>query len=220
MAEYLAALRRLASTCNFEQFFEQALRDWFVCGLANEKIKMELLQLKTPTLQGVCDKAVAMEAALKDAATMKMNAPDSEVHYSGGGERKKKEKWSAEKCYCCQRKGHLPANCQYKEAKCFKCGKEGHIAGACRTKKRASKTQKQLDDENFSSESENMLNAMDDEPVEKAMLPLTINRTVVPMEVDTGAAATIIGLDAFYAWARTKHFGCHYPRRCRRVARV
>ena len=48
VAEYMAALRRFASTCNFEQFFEQALRDQFVCGLANEKIKMELLQLKTP----------------------------------------------------------------------------------------------------------------------------------------------------------------------------
>ena len=30
----------------------------------------------------------------------------------------------------------------------------------------------------------------------------------------------IIGLAAFYAWARAKHFGCHYPRRRRRVARV
>ena len=37
-----------------------------------------------------------------------------------------------------------------------------------------------------------MLNAMNDEPVEKAMLPVSINRTFVPMEVDTGAAATII----------------------------
>ena len=73
----------------------------------------------------------------------------------------------------------------------LQCGKEGHIVGACRTKKRVSKTQKQLDNEN-SSELENMLNAMDDEPVKKAMLPVTINRTVVPMEVDTGAAATII----------------------------
>ena len=36
------------------------------------------------TLQGVCDKAVAMEAALKDAATMKTNAPESDVYYSGG----------------------------------------------------------------------------------------------------------------------------------------
>ena len=37
-----------------------------------------------------------------------------------------------------------------------------------------------------------MLHAMNDEPVEKAMLPVSINRTFVPMEVDTGAAATIV----------------------------
>ena len=48
---------------------------------------MELLQLKAPTLQ---ESATKLLAALKDAATMKMNAPDSEVHYSGGGEGKKK----------------------------------------------------------------------------------------------------------------------------------
>ena len=33
---------------------------------------------------------------------------------------------------------------------------------------------------------------MDDELFEKAMLPVTINRTDVLMKVDTGAAATII----------------------------
>ena len=83
-----------------------------------------------------------MEAALKDAATMNTNALDSEVHYSGGGEGKKKEKRSADKCYRCQRKGLLPANCRYRKAKCFKCFK-GHIAGAAGQKKRVSKTQKQ-----------------------------------------------------------------------------
>ena len=32
--------------------------------------------------------------------------------------------------------------------------------------------------------------------------------------------SSIIGLASFYAWARAKHFGCHYPRRRRRIARV
>lgn len=53
VSEYMAALRCLAATCQF--VFEQALRNRFECRLADEKIKMQLLQEKDPTLQGVSD---------------------------------------------------------------------------------------------------------------------------------------------------------------------
>ena len=36
-ADFMAALRRLAKTCNFGQYLETALRDQFVCGLRDEK---------------------------------------------------------------------------------------------------------------------------------------------------------------------------------------
>ena len=41
---YIAELRKLAKTCDFGAFLEEALRDKFVCGLASEHIKKELLK--------------------------------------------------------------------------------------------------------------------------------------------------------------------------------
>ena len=43
MADYEAALRRLATNCQFGEFLEQALRDRFVCGLRNEAVQRRLL---------------------------------------------------------------------------------------------------------------------------------------------------------------------------------
>ena len=59
----MAALHHLAKDCNYGAFFEEALRDKFVCGLENKRIKMKLLQEKDLTLAKACEIATAMEAA-------------------------------------------------------------------------------------------------------------------------------------------------------------
>ena len=43
VAEYVAELRRLATTCNFGTFLEDALRDRLVCGLRSESARRRLL---------------------------------------------------------------------------------------------------------------------------------------------------------------------------------
>ena len=62
---YMAALRCLAKECNYGAFFEETIRDKFVCGLANEGIKMKLLQENNLTLPKVCEITTAMETACK-----------------------------------------------------------------------------------------------------------------------------------------------------------
>ena len=48
--QFLMELRRLAHTCEFGQFLEEALRDRLVCGLNNSSIQKKLLSEKDLTL--------------------------------------------------------------------------------------------------------------------------------------------------------------------------
>ena len=47
VAQYLAALRKLAEKCEFGEFLDQALRDKLVCGIRNETIQRRLLTEKS-----------------------------------------------------------------------------------------------------------------------------------------------------------------------------
>ena len=51
ITQYLAELRKLTLNCNFKDFFEQALRDRFVCGLQNNGIRRRLLAERKLTLK-------------------------------------------------------------------------------------------------------------------------------------------------------------------------
>ena len=62
-ADFIAALRRLAKTCNFRQYLDTALRDQFVCGLNDRKCQWELLSTQGLTLQTAIQKATAAETA-------------------------------------------------------------------------------------------------------------------------------------------------------------
>ena len=67
MSNYLAELRRLASTCEFKTFLEEALVDKFVCGLRKDNIQRRLLAEADLTLAKALQLAQEMEAAEKDS---------------------------------------------------------------------------------------------------------------------------------------------------------
>ena len=74
--EYIAALRRLAKNCALGDFLNDALRDRFVCGLASESIRKELLKEKKLTLETACETATAMELAATDSSLMPQTQKD------------------------------------------------------------------------------------------------------------------------------------------------
>ncbi|VEN46957.1 unnamed protein product, partial [Callosobruchus maculatus] len=43
IADYIVELRKLASSCRFGQFLDDALRDRFVCGIRSEQLQRQLL---------------------------------------------------------------------------------------------------------------------------------------------------------------------------------
>ena len=62
--DFLIELRKLAQSCDFGDFLEQALRDRFVCGLANLNLQKRLLTEKNLTLERAVSIATAMEMAV------------------------------------------------------------------------------------------------------------------------------------------------------------
>ena len=65
VSQYLVELRRLASTCEFGAFLDEALRDRFVCGLSNENIQKRLLAKKELKLSDAIETVVAIEMMLQ-----------------------------------------------------------------------------------------------------------------------------------------------------------
>ena len=93
----------------------------------------------------------------------------------------------------------ISKQCRFKIAQCFNCGKEGHTRDACRSNitKKSSKShsQKQIVEESDTSEDEiSGLNELQDKSKrpEKALIDVVINKLPVQMEIDTGAAVTVL----------------------------
>ena len=218
VAEYLAELRRLATTCDFGPFLNEALCDRFVCGLSNPAMQWRLLSEPDLVLQKACELAQGIEAARKDAKEMQTLptgvSEESLTNRVGTG--------SSKSCSRCLGAGHLPSECRFKAAKCNKCLRTGHIAKACRSKAPAAprRTQHSQDhqkkDFQFrkskrvahignNSPQQGVGTSDEDSPVDiihvhsvspqvpdSYKVPVELNGKSLLMELDTGAAVSLV----------------------------
>ena len=70
ITEYIAALRDLASTCDFGDFREDAICDQMIENMYNHKIRERLLADENIDLDKAIVIAVGLENAIRDAKTM------------------------------------------------------------------------------------------------------------------------------------------------------
>ena len=137
----MAELRCLATHCSFgADFLDQALRDRFVCGLANEAIQKKLLLEADLDLAKAVKIALSLEGADKSSRAMHgalvpalITSTEAEAHRDKDAVHTMR-KDTKKPCYRCGRSGHSSVKCRFKEATCHSCGKVGHIAPACRGK--------------------------------------------------------------------------------------
>ncbi|XP_075539783.1 uncharacterized protein LOC142574626 [Dermacentor variabilis] len=213
LPEYVAELRKFSQTCQFGASLDEALRDRFVCGLLREDVQRVLFtEGDTLTFSRAVDRALAMEAARKNVAeTRVVEAFATQLH--------KVEDYSREAhadlyevqtragkpllvCYRCGSPSHTHAVCPHINDTCFKCSKKGHIQRACRSsnrqchdgykKKRSLKTLKVVTQEPTISISKQ--GAASRAPI---FVKLNINDAPVEMELDTGAAVSIMPFKQF-----------------------
>ena len=211
--DYLANLRKLADTCDFKGFLEEALRDRFVCGLYSKTIQRKLLSESELTLKKAFEIAVGMEVAERES-----NEFRSEVQYKSAGSTTHKVTDNFE-CYRCGKTGHRPDSCYYKNSKCHKCKEIGHLSRKCKKKtapaykekkgkskppfskfKAKSSKVHQVEDSENSENSENedwtvyTVKTSDNREIK---LTLNIEGIDFDMELDTGASLTLIGEDNY-----------------------
>lgn len=207
MADYMAELRRLASTCEFGTFLDEALLDKFVCGLWKESIQHRLLAKADLTLKKATELAQVMEAAEKDSKEIKASPSDqSQVHNVLQQQKTQ--------CHRCPGTGRSAALCRFKSLRCNKCKKIGHIARACRTqttqysprqphqqgnRKRRPQRTLQVEVSGESGESEQhtdeagdiadivRVHAVSPSAPKSYKVSLEINNIPITMELDTGA---------------------------------
>ena len=203
-AQFAGELRRLATHCNFGSFLEQALRDCFVCGLKNAAAQKKLLS-------GV-DKAdgdkLTFKMAIETASTMETVETDlQELNLRKNHNPVLQVQPRNKTCSRRSREGHEPSNCRFRSATCQACGRRGHIQVACRTNGFAKQQRKapvrRLQDETGPDSEEDEASSEDigvfklyANSVRSAPPPVVVevvlNGKRVTMEVDTGAAVSLI----------------------------
>ena len=216
IADFDAALRKLAVHCQFGDNLQETLRDRFVCGLRHEAIQRRLLSESTLTYSKALEVARGMECADKDTKSFK--STDPLIKTIGAPPQKSTDR--ARNCYRCGRSNHTPANCKFKDARCLKCKKIGHIAPVCqspraeprpRQPKQADTPRKQADyqrkkhrthnvqpdegqssDEPDSSDGDFKLHRVDKQSSDPINVTLWLNGQKLSMEVDTGATFSVI----------------------------
>lgn len=131
VANFDAALRKLATHCQFAANLEDSLRDRFVCGMRHQAMQRRLLSEKDLTYRKAVEIAHVMEAADRDTKAFK---PQEQTILKFRAQHHTSKCRERQACYRCGRTNHAEENCKFKEAECHRCGKLGHIAPMCRSK--------------------------------------------------------------------------------------
>ena len=211
VADFLNALRRLAETCSFEGFRDQALRDMFVIGLRDRETQGKLLKEANLTLTDAFNTAQGNERTKKHVDMM--TGEVHKLHISGKKSkdtRSSKDSRSSRACFLCGKEGHFKADCP-------ELGSTSRQGGNPKKGKHKYKKQKvhkvdtQQCQANSSSESEDdyegQLHAVRVSKIGESkrvglppfMVQMTVNDTPLELELDTGAAVSVVSEQQFKA---------------------
>ncbi|XP_049272464.1 uncharacterized protein LOC125758846 [Rhipicephalus sanguineus] len=146
VAAFALELKRLAGSCEFGQFLDDALRDRFVAGLRDETAQAELLKKSTLTFQTAYDLAKSGELARTETRKIHpkelgdVNLVQQHPQRTTGTRKvaSKNTERHAETTDC-SRCGatHDAATCPFRKFRCRACKKMGHLARVCRTTPRS-----------------------------------------------------------------------------------
>ena len=208
--DYVAALRKAAENCEFGTTLEDMLRDRLVCGVRTQNIQRKLLEKADLTLNTAISSACSMEIATAQAAELQ---PSDIPVVKKVTASVKPKKVSKEACWRCGRGGHSPHECRFKDSVCYNCNKKGHLKSQCRGKRQL-KVGKQSASKDKAQGNLHAVSATDsdapthgepeqfrypllhlnlpDKRTGPYKVPVVIENHEIMMEIDTGAAISIM----------------------------
>lgn len=171
-----------------------------MCGLREESTQRALLTENELTLARALEIAQSREAVLMNAQRLK------EPSLTVKKVTTRTDTTMSSKCIRCGSSKHLADRCPFRQATCFKCNKPGHIARLCRSGGKPvglSKSTSQpyqgrntlsVDDctEEESAIDNVSVFAVGTPQVRPIVVKIVVNGTTIEMEVDTGAAVSLV----------------------------
>ena len=142
VSDFVVRLKKLASTCSFGAFLEEALRDRLVSGLHSKmsRTQRHLLAVRELTFTAARDRCIADELANK-ANKEHMGEPVSEeankiqdLNQGNGRKSTGGRRSNSQRCEACGSKAHGFDVCKFKTATCHRCHQKGHIRPVCKAR--------------------------------------------------------------------------------------
>ena len=217
--EYIAKLRELARTCRLgksatdtalspQQVLEENLRDKFIWEMKkNTRIQQRLLAEHDLTFDKATEIALSMELALQGVQMVSGSTHVRQEVYKVSNQKPKKFQPKQphkliKPCFRCGSSGHNPAQCKFKTAQCNFCKKVGHIKSNCfalsnQKQNNSSKQQNMIETSGTTGPEVYDLFTLKKHHTERITTEIMMDGKSINMEVDTGAAITIIGRNTF-----------------------
>ncbi len=191
------------SSCLAKKPQDRAMRDMYVIGLRNAKIRQALLKEKDPdleTTEKIIQAAERLQADMRHFDTPIKKNEFSVAKIQNDTKQKRQQqrqrnninpsmKSDHKPCDTCGLTNHRRGDCKYREFTCNSCKKKGHLERVCRQKKESNSINhiSTIYKVNGSA-------TIDQSIVQPSTISLCINGHICPMEVDTGAVNTIIDI--------------------------
>ncbi|XP_043206121.1 uncharacterized protein K02A2.6-like [Amphibalanus amphitrite] len=207
-ADFVAALRGLARTCQFGPMESELIRDVVVEKTPHQRLRERLLQDRDLTLDKVLSVAGTYEDSLREAAAISQPVAAPPVSSVAKVTRKPQQKRqqqqqqsvSSDFCTNCGREDHAPrdAACPARRVTCHSRGKKGHFASWCRG---GSGTTPARPAQRQHHKAVKELNVLSCAATTGSRLTCTVQVTAgdvtqeVPLQVDTGATCSLLSVN-------------------------
>ena len=186
---------------------DRALRDMYVIGVRNPKIRQALLKEQDPDLEKA-EKIIQLAERLYEDVqhfgnpSVRVDVPVAKILHqqpkqfsnrpSKQNNNSNNNNTNDHQCATCGSTEHIRETCKYRNYTCNYCKRSGHLARICRSQPKEKEDESSVKHVTATIFKLNPVDQVTQSPVSTTAIPLRINGHDCSFELDTGASHTII----------------------------